>query len=416
MKQFVLIPLIFSSISSFSQDALNNYLKIAAENNPALKSIFNQYLATLEQIPQAKSLPDPTIMFNLFTSSVETRVGAQKAGSSISQVFPWFGQLKSQENAVIQMAKAHYQTFEEMKNKLFFDVQTTYFDVYVLEAAIKMTEENIQLLKSVRALGNVRLASAKESAVNLLRVEMDLEEIQNQLLLLKDSRLPLQTKFRELLNIQTDVAIIIPDTLQMRTFDKEKSVLLETISTQNPKLMAFDHQLSMLDAEIDVAEKMGYPSFTLGLSHISVSERTDINIPDSGKDVFIFPQIGIRLPLYRSKYRSMVKEKQLLKTSVSLQKENQENEFETQLEKSWRDYSDAVRRVGLYQRLVALANQSQQILVAQYTTNRSDFEEILRMEKKRLCYNLALEKARADQNTFVAYINYLTGVNVLMNQ
>ena len=117
------------------EEPLQGYLKIAAENNPELKSIFNSYLATLERMPQAKALPDPTVMFNIFTSPVETRVGAQNAGISLSQAFPWFGQLKSQEQAVAMLAKARFEAFEDAKNRIFFDIRSTYYDLYVLEAA-----------------------------------------------------------------------------------------------------------------------------------------------------------------------------------------------------------------------------------------------------------------------------------------
>ena len=113
------------SVITQEVNRIDGYLQLAAENNPELKAIFNQYLATLERLPQAKALPDPSVMFNVFTSPVETRVGAQRAGISISQAFPWFGQLRSQENAVAQLAKARYQAFEEAKNKLFFDVRAT---------------------------------------------------------------------------------------------------------------------------------------------------------------------------------------------------------------------------------------------------------------------------------------------------
>ncbi len=392
-----------------AEDPINVYLKIAAENNPELKSIFNQYLATLERMPQARSLPDPTVMFNIFASPVETRVGAQNAGISLSQAFPWFGQLKSQEQAVALLAKARFEAFEEAKNRLFFDVRSEYFDLYVLEAAITITEENILLLESFRELANVRLEAATGSAVDLLRVEMDLEELKNQLLYLQDTRIPIQARFNELLNTETPTNIVIPDTLMTIAFDDGKNVLLDSIVAQNPVLKGLDYQLSSLDSEIDVAHKMGLPSFNLGLSYINISERSGVDIPSNGKDVLIFPQVGVRLPLYRKKYQSMVKEKELLKNSVSYKKEDKRNELETALEKSWRDYSDAVRRVGLYQRLIQYADQSLDILVAQYTTSGSAFEEVLRMERQLLRYELELEKARADQNTFVAYINYLTG-------
>ena len=45
-----------------AEQSLDDYLKTAAENNPGLKAKFNEYLAALEKLPQAKSLPDPVGM------------------------------------------------------------------------------------------------------------------------------------------------------------------------------------------------------------------------------------------------------------------------------------------------------------------------------------------------------------------
>ncbi len=413
----VYITYIFLLISAFvhkveaqeNQDPLDDYLEMAAKNNPELKSIFNSYLALLERMPQARALPDPTVMFSIFASPVETRVGAQNAGISLSQAFPWFGQLKSQEQAVAMLAKARYEAFEDAKNRLFFDIRSTYFDLYVLEAAIDITDENVRLLESFRELANVRLESNKGSAVDLLRVEMDLDELNNQLLYLEDSRIPIQARFNELLNEEIPVSIVVPDTLRTIAFIEGKNTLLDSILVQNPVLKGLDYELSALDYEIDVAQKMGLPSFSIGFSYTSISPRTDMDIPDNGKDALIFPQVGVRVPINRGKYRSMIKEKELLKSSVNYRKEDKENKLETILEQSWRDYADAQRRVGLYHRLIAYATQSLDILVAQYTAAGVDFEEVLRMERQLLRYELELEKARADQNTYVAYINYITG-------
>ncbi len=388
---------------------LDGYLKLAAENNPELRSIFNQYLAALERMPQARALPDPTAMFNFFASPVETRVGAQRFGISLTQAFPWFGQLKSQENTAAQLAKARYEAFEETRNKLFFNVRGTYYDLYVLVAATNIMRENIRLLESFRQLANVRLESATGSAVDLLRVEMDLEELRNQLLFLEDSRIPIQARFNELVNTGTPIDIIVPDTLATIAFSENKSILLDSLVAQNPVLKSFEHEILSMDAEIDVAHKMGLPSFSLGAAYTNVSPRTDAEVPGNGKDMIMFPQVGVSIPLYRKKYQSLVKEKEILQTSVSNLKENKENELKTSLENIWRDYSNAVRRVALYQRLIRLANQSLDILVSQYSTAGSAFEELLRMDRQLLQYELELEKARADQNTFVAHINYLTG-------
>jgi outer membrane protein TolC len=123
----------------------------------------------------------------------------------------------------------------------------------------------------------------------------------------------------------------------------------------------------------------------------------------------VFPQIGVQIPLYRGKYKSMISEKEYLKTSVAEQKEDKLNSLNTSLEKGWRDYLDAQRRVTLNMYLIELADQSLDILLAEFTSAGKDFEEVLRMDRQLLNYELELEKARADQNTAVAYILYLTG-------
>lgn len=392
-----------------SEDPLEQYLMIAAENNPELKAIFNSYLAALERLPQAKSLPDPKLMFNVFASPVETRVGAQNAGISINQAFPWFGQLKSQEQAMAMLAKARFEVFEDTKNRLFFDLKSTYYDLYVLEAAIAITNRNVQLLESFHELAKVRLESNTGSSVDLLRVKMDLDELDNQLIFLKESKIPIQAKFNELMNAPQEIQIVMPDTLMTLNLVEGKNALLDSL-VKNPSLKSLDYKVSSLDAEIDVAHKMGLPAFNLGLSYINVSPRSDVpDFSENGKDAIIFPQVGVKIPIYRNKYRAMVKEKELMKTSVANRKEDRENKLRTALEGAWRDYADAYRRVSLYKRLVTYAEQSLDILVAEYTTAGVYFEEVLRMERQLLRYELELEKARADQNTFVAYINYITG-------
>ena len=105
----------------------------------------------------------------------------------------------------------------------------------------------------------------------------------------------------------------------------------------------------------------------------------------------------------------MIREKEYLKNAKVEERESKEDRLNTGLEKVWRDYLDASRRIGLYLHLKDLANQSLDLLVTRYTTAGTDFEEILRMDRQLLRYELELEKARADQNTQVAYINYLTG-------
>ena len=63
----------------------------------------------------------------------------------------------------------------------------------------------------------------------------------------------------------------------------------------------------------------------------------------------------------------------------------------------------------LYQDQTSLANQALNILIAQYTTEGSQFEEVLRMQQQLLDYRLKYLDALIDGNIAVAMMERLMG-------
>ena len=392
---------------------LDKYLVLAAEKNPQVRSLFNEYLAALEKVDQEGTLPDPQISFGYFIQPVETRVGAQQAIASFSQMFPWFGTLDAQERVAAERAQARLQLFENAKLELFRDVKITYTELYYLKMAIQVTEENLALLGSFKSIAEVQFESGKTGFSSVLQVEMEEEELESRLAYLQDSRLPLVTEFEELLNEELQEPLEFPNSLWEEQLLNEKSILQEMILAENPRLEQLEHQARSFEEQLTVAKKMGLPSFTLGGTYTNIAPRTDLDqtmaFPDNGQDAFIFPQIGIRVPLYRKKYKAMRQEAILQQEAVQLKKENLENELETELEQLYRDYVDAVRNVELYNRLTTIAKQSLELYQTELSTGRNNVLEIIRMERQLLNYGLELARARTERNKNVYRINYLIG-------
>ena len=230
MKKIIIILIsIFSFLGLQAQEKLNAYLEIAAKNNPGLKAKFNQYMAALEVVPQNGQLPDPSIAFGFFIQSVETRVGPQQAKFSANQMFPWFGTLKAKENVALQSAKAKFEIFEEAKSRLFNDVKSTYFNLYFLRKAIAITSENINILNSLQRLVLIKIEAGKASVVDELRVEMEISDLENELELLKDKYFVLSVVFNNLLNVENDAHISIPDLLSNENIQADKMSLKNQI-------------------------------------------------------------------------------------------------------------------------------------------------------------------------------------------
>jgi len=406
MRYIIFSTLLLLSSLVTAQQELQLYLQTAAKNNHELKAKFNAYLAELEKGPQAKSLPDPQIAFAYFISPVETRVGPQQFKISASQMFPWFGTLKSSENIYIESAKAKYQAFEEAKSKLFHEVKIYYFDIYFNKKAITKKRENLDILKSFRKLSNIKIESGLTSAVDAYRIEMEINEMERSIALLEDQNNVLTTSFNNLISVENNSEVIIPEELWDEEILLSKTEVLDSIRIHNHQLMNIEFQQKSLAFKKEFASKQGNPSIKVGLDYTFIGKGNN-NL--SGKDAFVFPSIGLTLPLYRKKYNAMINEAVLMETAKNEERLNKENILESVFENAWKDYTDAKRRIYLYGEQLELANASMNILETEYATANRNFEELLRMDRKLLKYQLELEKAKVDKQAAISLITYLMG-------
>ncbi len=403
-----IISIIFLLTASVltAQENLNSYLKTAAENNPGLKARFSEYLAALEIVPQVKALPDPQVAFGYFIQPVETRVGPQQFKISISQMFPWMGTLKAKKNLAVQAAKAKLEVFEEAKSKLFNEIRSTYFNTYFNQKAIEITMENMGILNTFRKLANIKFESGLVSSVDEYRIEIEIGELENHLALLKDQQVVLEVMFNNLLNRDNKSPVLIPKMLWNDNFPLTKKAALDSINLLNHQLLSLDFQQAALQFRQVVASNMGKPSFMVGMGYTIVG-KGDNNM--TGTDAFLFPNVGISIPLYRNKYKAMVQEVVFLAEAKENEKADKTNMLETLFENGWKEYLDADRRIDLFTSQLNLAKKSARILETDYATGNKNFEEVLRMERKVLKFNLELEKARADKQAAISFINYLMG-------
>jgi len=404
-KLTISASILLLSLSVEGQDILDKYLIMAAENNPGLKARFNEYMAALEEAPQVKSLPDPQLAFGYFIKPVETRVGPQEFKISAYQMFPWFGTLKTKESFVIQTAKVKHENFEEAKSKLFNEVRATYYNLYFNKKAIFIIQENIKILDTFRRLALIKVEAGIVSAVDEYRIEMEIGDLENQLALLIDQQRYLEIVFGNLLNTELE-SIALPEVLWNIGPSLTKSVLLDSIKTLNHQVLGLELQQEALRIQQDIARKEGSPNLSIGLDYIFVGKGEN-NL--AGTDAFIFPKIGITMPLYRKKYKAMINEAAYLETAKENEKINKINMLESLFENIWKEFTDADRRITLYIDQVALAEKSIQLLETEYITANKNFEEILRMERKQLFYALELERSRADKQAAVSFMEYLLG-------
>lgn len=400
----ILMAMLLCSSLSFAQ-TLDDYFKIAAENNPGLQAVYNEYEAALQKVPQVSSLPDPTFSFGYFISPVETRVGPQQAKFSLTQMFPWFGTLKAQGNAAVLMAEAKFHNFIDARNKLFFQVASAYYPLYELNDWISIEQDNISILETYKTIATKKFEAGFGSMVDVLRVDIMLKDAQTNLNILRDKEKPLVTTFNKLLNRSGNEIVEISNSLKAET--PADNFRKDSLIASNPKLKALDLKREANKGAELAARKQGLPKLGVGLDYVMVGERNDMVIPDNGKDI-LMPMVSVSIPIFRGKYNAAVKEAQLMQESYTNQKQEVTNMLISEYEMVWFQVQQQLQLLALYEQQVQTSQQSLNLLYAAYGNSGKEFEEVLRMQQQLLKYRKMSATALTQYQAAVAKINYLT--------
>lgn len=457
IHSFILLFL-FSSISIQGQ-TIEDYLKTAAENNPGLRSKFFSYQASLEKIPQVGALPDPELSFGIFIEPMQRFMGNQVAEFTLMQMFPWFGTLGAAEDEAAAMAKAKYEEFNEAKTMLFYKVKAAWYALYLLKKEIAITKENIEILQVLEDIAINRLSSGAGASsssvgsqmpmesstgstgssgnmsgmqgqtstgssprpqnmsggnemssgsgmVDVLRIQLEINELKNRLALIEDNLKPLYAQFNKLLNRPVNEFVNVPDTLSSTPLPASISEIPDSIRLNNPMLRMLQKEEEAFLAQEKMNRKMGFPMIGLGVQY-SIFQQRPGNMMEAKN--MIMPMATISIPIWRSKYNASVEEARLMRRAIVEQRSDESNRLLVSYEDAVKDFKDAERRVVLYEQQTGLAQQALNILTAGYTTAGSNFEEVLRMQQQLLDYRLRGLDAIVDNNISVAMLERLMG-------
>jgi outer membrane protein TolC len=158
-KVLILVIISLSTISVYAQDSLNHYLKIAAENNPAVKAAFHTYEASLQKAPQMGAYDDPQLEMGFFLEPMDIVGGRELAQFQLMQMFPWFGTRKAARTEAQHMAKMTFEEFREAKDNLYLQVYTQWYILCSLQQKLNNNEENKKLLQQLEDLALRKFSS-----------------------------------------------------------------------------------------------------------------------------------------------------------------------------------------------------------------------------------------------------------------
>lgn len=383
---------------------LETLIDEALLNNPEIQKIDLQYKRVSEKLNEVNTIPNTEFGMGYFISEPETRTGAQRFKISVKQMLPWFGTITSRENYVGALADAKYVEIVIVKRKLMASVSQSYYKLYANKAKQEILNENINLLKTYETLALTSVEVGKTPVVDVLRLKIRQNELQQVKDVLQQEFLAEQTTFNNLLNREDDIEVTFVDDLLLPNEDFETT---KENLTFHPELLKFDKLFRSIEQSELLNQKESSPKIGFGLDYINVSERPDINFIDNGKDI-IMPMISLSIPIFNKKHKSITKQNELEQQEILYQKKEKRNTLESLLDKALKERMSARISYKTAIKNIKQSNEAKQILIKNYETGAIDFIDVLDIQELELKFQISQIESIVKYYVQSTIINYLT--------
>ena len=376
----------------------------ALKNSPEVQKFELQYSMASEKVNEVNTIPNTEFGVGYFVSEPETRTGSQRFKVSAKQMMPWFGSITARENYVSALADAKYEDIVIAKRKLLVSVSQTYYNLYANKAKQKVLLQNIDLLKTYEILALTSVEVGKASAVDVLRLQMRQNELEQlkQILVLKC--LTEQTAINKLLN--RDKSIVV-DVVNALAIPSETTLVHVENLTLHPELTKYDKLYQSVEQSELLNKKESLPIIGFRLDYVHVEKRPNMNFSDNGKDI-VMPMLSVSIPIFNNKYKSKTKQNELKQQELNAQKQERLNKLEIVLDKAVNDRISARISYKTQTKNLKQANDAEDILIKSYETGTIDFNDVLDIQELQLKFQLNQIESVKTYYVQTTIINYLT--------
>ncbi len=295
MRKKLFYLLVFIVHCSFSQ-SLDSLIEEALQNNKSIVQKTANYNLSLAKVEEQNQVAGTKISFGYFATQPQTRTGEQRAKLSLSQSFPWFGTVLEKERYGQLKSDVVYQDLVLAQRQVVQLVSLYYIDLQfnALFRSLIEDQEDLQVALKKNLLNELSVSDGNTSSVNLIRVEMQIQEIEQVLTNIDLDRIKLQDNIslilgrEEYADIQTDaLELNIGDIVDFQSEDL----------TVHPSVQKFSAMQEVLESEVVINKKKNRPSFSLGMDYIAVQAYDNPDLVGNGQDIFM-PMLSMSIPIF----------------------------------------------------------------------------------------------------------------------
>lgn len=386
---------------------LQDYLRIAAQNNPQVKADFHAWRMAVEQIPQARTLDDPKLSYQV--EGVENSRSSREQTLLLTQMFPWFGVLDAREEEASALSKAARKKYESALLTLARDVKDAFYTFAFLSRSINIADESVELVRRFEQIARIRYATAAAAHPDIIRAQIEVAMLEDRLKGLEQLRPAVVAKLNATLNRppQSELPWPKPEPLPPVHWDFDS--LYALLLKQNPDLVSLQHRIEAMRSRETLAESKSKPNVELGIGFKDMPEPSR-SMGSAGSDDPLMAMISITLPIWSDSYSAARRAARAERLQAVHEKIQLENALGSTLKQLLYEFADADRRIGLYRdTLLPKAREMLQASETAYQTGTIDFLSLIDAQRGLLQFQLEYEQLSAEIAKTLAELERIAG-------
>lgn len=261
-------------------------------------------------MPRVTALADPKLDNTAWpiTSSAPQAANGRFANSlTVSQQFPWFGKLQLRGQVAACDAQIALTELAEAELRVAEEVKTTCYELVYFREATRITTDNQRFLEEYVTLTGTLYKVGKASQQDVLRAQVELDRLKNQLIELGRQTQAAQADLARLLStspasdlrpVGGRAARAIPEQI-----DHLYRLAIESRPELRGRLLAIDRDRE----RVDLAKLDFYPDVNVGVNWTAVTTNAALSRTANGSDNIGFG-VGINLPIWREKLHAGVRQ------------------------------------------------------------------------------------------------------------
>lgn len=364
------------------------FIRYAMLKHPQVAAAHYEWLASVEKITRARSLPDPRLTFE---ADIMEMIKTLMPG--LMMEFPGPGKLHSAAEVATEESGMKYFQFEAAVLQVAYGFKKAWYGLQLVDERIRVNQEMVTLLEDLEKLAQSRTEVGKGSLQDLLRTQIEKERLQTDLANLRDSRRSYLTQYKASLGLDAaEKTPPRPRDLASTPLSTSGDEILATALARNPRLKAMEADVRRAEAAIVQAQQTRIPDFALGV-------MADVK----ASPVMVRPTGGMTLPIWRDKIGAEIASAHAGEGASRARLSNERLDLTIEVAMKSYEYRESTRLLALLQdSLLPKAKQSLDVARSGYSTGGTDFINLIDAQRTLLEFRLAEVEARIKRELALA--------------